>query len=127
MPELPEVEHLRRTLLPHLVGSDVVAAKIPRTDILDRTAHGRRTPTAETLLLGKRIVGIDRHGKQMALLTERAVLCVQLGMAGNLRLPPSDSRGAPTPVHVELVLPPARGDEFRFGFRDPGRFGGLGA
>lgn len=125
MPELPEVENVRRSLLP-IVGRTITTVRVHRRDIV----HGR----ADSASLGckKSVHQITRHGKQMALVTRsvtknsgrEACVCVHLGMTGTLRL--HGSGGAEKPVaggHVHLEW------EFDDGsvllFSDPRRFGGI--
>lgn len=80
MPELPEVEHLRRSLVPHLLGRRVLAVEVRRRDLLcPLTAAGDRAPTdagaveahllARTLLVGCTIIRLRRHGKQLSVET----------------------------------------------------------
>ncbi len=54
MPELPEVEHLRRTLLPHLVGAVVGETVLHRADVLRSVAPSRGARETQSLdkLLG---------------------------------------------------------------------------
>ena len=63
MPELPEVEHLRRSLVPHLVGARVLAANLLRDDIAQ--SHGvKGTPLNRTtkpqLLEGRTVTSLRR-------------------------------------------------------------------
>lgn len=89
MPELPEVENVRRTLLPRLVGARVAGVRVRRGDVV-RWCGGERSEGA--LGAGRRIVEVRRHGKQLALLSEPGrpdpasgvAVCVHLGMTGAL-------------------------------------------
>jgi formamidopyrimidine-DNA glycosylase len=119
---LPEVEHLRRSLAPVLVGARVRHVELRRRDIL-RDGRGRRA-----LLLDGRIAGIHRHGKQLALeVDDGRVLCVQLGMTGRLiHLPAGVSPRPADHVHCAWRIE-RRGRRSRLVFRDPRRFGSLGA
>ncbi|MHC4947515.1 MAG: bifunctional DNA-formamidopyrimidine glycosylase/DNA-(apurinic or apyrimidinic site) lyase [Planctomycetota bacterium] len=120
MPELPEIEHLRRQLEPILVGARVVGVRLDRRDVVrGRVRRGR-------LLDGRTIAGLRRHGKQLALVgdDDDGVVCIHLGMSGQLRFDrdaaPADERH----VHCRWQLrTPAGPGELRF--RDPRRFGGL--
>lgn len=129
MPELPEVEHLRRTLVEPLVGRRVVGGSLHRRDVLrlatpagDRRGarHHRRD-----LLIGTTIDRLDRHGKQLAMVGQSGqVLLVHLGMSGQLRHLPAGTEAAPRDhVHAHWRLD----DGSRLLFRDPRRFGGLWA
>lgn len=121
MPELPEVEHLRRTLARVLPGRAVTGAILHRTDICEPVDGERAGPT--DLLLGGRLVEPIRHGKQLALVVDDGrALRVHLGMTGQLVV---HAPGSPAPrsdhVHAEWALD----DGARLTFRDPRRFGGL--
>lgn len=63
MPELPEVQRVRQSLTRHLLGRTVVDVQINRADIIT----GQSSPAA--LLVGQTLVDIQRHGKQLALVT----------------------------------------------------------
>jgi formamidopyrimidine-DNA glycosylase len=83
MPELPEVENVRRSLAGRLLGRRVVAVTLRRADVV----RGEATPTA--LLAGAEVTALWRQGKQLALAGRRPdgsepCLCVHLGMTGQL-------------------------------------------
>ncbi|MHC5022578.1 MAG: bifunctional DNA-formamidopyrimidine glycosylase/DNA-(apurinic or apyrimidinic site) lyase [Planctomycetota bacterium] len=123
MPELPEIEHLRRSLEPLLVEARVHDVRLARPAIV-RTRRPR--PSRHALLLGQRVTRLHRHGKQLAVETaDGPVLCVHLGMSGQLHFAPARQR-LPRTDHVHCVWridsPAGRG---RLVFRDPRRFGGL--
>lgn len=115
MPELPEVESLRLSLLPRLLGRRVEAVDIRRADIIE----GDRSPAA--LLQHARITSLLRHGKQLAIVTDRdACLCIHLGMTGSLRCQLATDAAVPH-THILWHLD----DQTVLQFRDPRRFGGL--
>lgn len=123
MPELPEVESIRRSLRPHLLGHAPLRADLFRPDIL----HGPASPL--DLLAGAVITDLQRHGKQMALIAEgpRRVLLVHLGMSGRLTWTPAAPHTltetvnpSPSHLHARWVFPHGR-----LLFIDPRRFGGL--
>jgi formamidopyrimidine-DNA glycosylase len=137
VPELPEVETIRRMLRPRLIGADVTRTRLLRRDIAvapgdpaggfsrQRSGNGRvpaRIRPAD-LLQGDRISAIDRRGKRLLIRAESGrALGVHLGMTGQLLiLPPRQ----PLPQHTHAIwwlgLPGAG----RLVFRDPRRFGGL--
>ncbi len=129
MPELPEIEHLKRTLEPVLVGSEVTSVRLLRRDILHcRSGHGKETTRIkpERLLVRSRIIGLGRRGKQLALFSESGkAICIHLGMSGQLQFLPGNSRPENS-RHVHCVWtirgPKSSG---RLIFRDPRRFGGI--
>ncbi len=128
MPELPEIEHLRRTLKPILVGAHVEDVRLFRPDIVRRGTidHRQIRVSRRELLLDDTIDCLERRGKQLAILTKAgAGLCVQLGMTGQLRLQETAVRPALDHVHCRWRLRTAQGAAYRLLYRDPRRFGRL--
>lgn len=116
MPELPEVETVRRSLAPHLLGQTIATAKALRNDFIT----GARSPA--DLLQGATIQRIDRRGKQLAVIAASGrVVIVQLGMSGQVLAAPSNSQ-LPTHVHALWTI---HSSSTAILFRDPRRFGGL--
>jgi len=118
MPELPEVEVLRRSLAP-LVGDTIAAVEVhdPRL----------REPVDETALqalVGGRVEELARRAKYLRIHLSRPqwsqgrTLVVHLGMSGRLTLVPGDAPPAPH-EHVVFRL----GSGKKLAFRDPRRFG----
>jgi formamidopyrimidine-DNA glycosylase len=107
MPELPEVETVRRDLAPHLDGRTIRSAKLndappgPKYHGLERAK-------------GQRILEVGRRGKFLVMpLSGGDELIVHLGMTGAIsRRRPEDH------LRVTLTL-----QDGRFYFRDPRRFG----
>lgn len=121
MPELPEVESVRRGLWPAL-GQRVRSVALRRPDVVE----GERS--AEALLRGCRITALRRHGKELMLCggddDQGRCVCVHLGMTGSLRYLAAgerDAHDADGHLHVEWTLD----DGSRLRFRDPRRFGGV--
>ena len=86
MPELPEVETIRRDLQPHLVGRAVERVAVHRS-----AKRGRLPREIETQLPGRRVEALDRHGKRLiARLDDGRAWVLQLGLAGLLLLRPCD-------------------------------------
>ena len=82
MPELPEVETIRRSLVPHVVG-DVIGA-VP---LLDPHAVAEPSPEAIAALLpGQRITAIGRRAKYLVFALDTLTLVVHLRMSGRLKL-----------------------------------------
>jgi formamidopyrimidine-DNA glycosylase len=126
LPELPEVEHLRRTLAPHIVGAHVATVKLRRRDFVERSNHRRGRLTPAELLEGSTIRRLSRHGKNLAIITaEGPALGIHLGMTGMLRFIRSDESAVPKDhVHCEWALNSREGPS-QLLFRDPRRFGGI--
>src|SRR5688572_11749116 len=83
MPELPEIEHLKRTLEPVLLGARVLDVRLRRSDIashcepLPLQAKRKRTKvSASDLLKGATIASLERLGKNLAIIGDnQRVLC----------------------------------------------------
>ena len=127
MPELPEVECVRRPLAPNLAGAHVISVALLRKDIL----IGAQTVVwggslEKQLLKSDKINALARHGKNLFFegLSGR-VLCVHLGMTGQLLLLRGPMK-TPVDPHIHCVWQ-VDGPQGRFVlcFRDPRRFGGL--
>ncbi|NOG55555.1 MAG: bifunctional DNA-formamidopyrimidine glycosylase/DNA-(apurinic or apyrimidinic site) lyase [Planctomycetes bacterium] len=132
MPELPEVEHVRRTLVPHLVGRSLTVQTIGRADVI-RGADGHRFRRScrllrQRLLDGGTVTCLGRLGKHLWIETEGGRrLDVHLGMTGRLTLvrPGRSLTGVPH-VHVTWRIGTREQDEYdRLVFQDPRRFGCL--
>lgn len=115
MPELPEVETVRRGLTPDLVGRRLTRVAARRPDL--------RFPLPDDFaarLTGRRIEAIDRRGKYLLLpLDDGWVWLAHLGMSGCFRLDPAGNPG--NDVHDHLVLHLDSGAALTF--HDPRRFG----
>jgi formamidopyrimidine-DNA glycosylase len=115
MPELPEVEVLRRSLERHLVGDRIERVEV-RAPALREPIDRRRLARDAA---GRRVVGLRRRAKYLLIDLERArTLVVHLGMSGRLTL--AAGAAGPEP-HEHLALRLASGRRLRF--RDPRRFG----
>ena len=100
MPELPEVEVVRRGLQAHVVGKTMTAVRVHHPRAVRRHDAGPADLTAR--LLGARISGTDRRGKYLWLLLDTqetevgpkihpiqspdTALVVHLGMSGQMLL-----------------------------------------
>jgi formamidopyrimidine-DNA glycosylase len=83
MPELPEVEVVRRGLAAHVVGKAITAVAVLHPRAVRRHEPGADDLTAR--LLGARITGTDRRGKYLWLtLDDGTALVVHLGMSGQM-------------------------------------------
>lgn len=115
MPELPEVETVRRGLAPHLEGHHLRGVRV---------RDGRlRWPVADDLdvrLRERRVLALERRGKYLLLRLDKGSLICHLGMSGSLRLcGEADEPGKHD--HVDLLLDDGR----LLRYRDPRRFGAL--
>jgi formamidopyrimidine-DNA glycosylase len=113
MPELPEVETIRRQLAPHVTGRTIA-----RAEILDSRWTRPESPVAtETALRGAVIERLERAGKYLiwALSGERYLL-MHLRMTGTLLFDPP----APPP-HTRVLV--GLDDGHHLAYIDPRRFG----
>lgn len=122
MPELPEVESLRRSLEPRLVGHTITDLRLLRADVcspLPRSLAAR----AAALLRHATIASLERRGKQLAIVAhDGRCLIIQLGMTGQVLLL-DDPAALATHTHVHALW--TIDDATTMLFRDPRRFGGI--
>lgn len=115
MPELPEVETVRRALLPHLQG-----ARLGRVRTF--TPSLRHPLDAEALsrhIRRRAVRDLRRLGKYLVLeLTSQRALLLHLGMSGAFRVVPSNE---PVGPHERYTIGLGGSRELRF--VDPRRFG----
>jgi formamidopyrimidine-DNA glycosylase len=117
MPELPEVEVLRRHLLPTVKGRRITAVHVNRERVIRPTS-----PTAlRRKIGGARIQDLTRRGKFLLFHLRKdrrdAVLMGHLGMTGRMFVQPvRDPLPKHTAVHLELGAK-------RFVYEDPRYFG----
>src|ERR1700754_107396 len=89
MPELPEVEVVRRGLAAHVTGRTITAARVHHPRAVRRHEAGAADLTAR--LLDTRVTGTGRRGKYLWLtLDSGEALVVHLGMSGQMLLGPVD-------------------------------------
>lgn len=81
MPELPEVETVRRGLVPYLTGARVAAVTLNRADLRFAFPAGLKTA-----LVGKTITGVGRRAKYLLIaLSGGQTVLSHLGMTGAYR------------------------------------------
>jgi hypothetical protein len=103
MPELPEVETMRRGLFP-CIGGRIVSVVKPRSKYRPIVMEPA-LPTLRKRLLGCRVIGIDRLGKRVVIrLDSTDALVLQPKMAGLVLvgLPPNQA-------HARLVIEAKKG------------------
>jgi formamidopyrimidine-DNA glycosylase len=85
MPELPEVEVVRRGLAAHVTGRTISAVRVHHPRAVRRHEAGPADLTAR--LLGTQVTGTGRRGKYLWLtLGDGSALVVHLGMSGQMLL-----------------------------------------
>ncbi len=114
MPELPEVETTRRSLLPHVIG-----ARITAVTVRERRLRQPLAADFAARLRGRSISAIQRRAKYLLFaLDDGTTLLVHLGMSGSLGLSVTSAR---LQTHDHVVIELDRG--VRLVFNDPRRFG----
>jgi formamidopyrimidine-DNA glycosylase len=122
MPELPEVEAVRRRLEPAMRGARI-------THVLLRRANLRRPfpPAFASRLEGRRIRAIDRRGKYLLVALDSGdTVLMHLGMSGSFRIDRRQKRRTATAEemadrHDHVVFTLSNGVTVTF--NDPRRFG----
>src|SRR5216684_3792710 len=118
MPELPEVESLRRILVRTAVGRTIVSVRIG-----EKRLRRRVTQDFSGVVAGRRIVKLSRRAKYLIVeLDGDYVILVHLGMSGSLthRRDGFDTDDFdPRHDHLEFSLD----DGSRLVYNDPRRFG----
>jgi formamidopyrimidine-DNA glycosylase len=130
MPELPEVETVRRGLQPVLEGARIVGIEQRRPDL--------RFPFPKDFaarLTGRRVVSLGRRAKYLLVhLDDGLVVVSHLGMSGSFRIETDGAQVVPGDFryerskngahdHVVFHLQKARTERSRVIFNDPRRFG----
>jgi formamidopyrimidine-DNA glycosylase len=115
MPELPEVETVRRTLIDLVAGKRIqsVTVKLPR--IIQRPAEPEQFAAA---LAGHTIQTVERRGKFLLIMLDGLVLVSHLRMEGRYSVNRADE---PTPLHTHVIFHFDDGTELRY--KDVRQFG----
>jgi formamidopyrimidine-DNA glycosylase len=117
MPELPEVEVVRRDLEREIVGKRIKSVEVDGMRTV-RRHHNRKQFINR--LEGKRFTGVERRGKYLICrLDDGDALVIHLGMSGQL-LRTKTSRDARA-KHTHVVISFTKGGQLRF--IDPRTFG----
>ncbi len=134
MPELPEVETVRRGLAPALVGARIEDVTLRRADI-----RFPFPPKFRERLVGRRIEDVARRAKYLLVRLEGGeTLIAHLGMSGSFRVEAAfvgefHHPRSKDPKHDHVVIRLDSGktvtfnDPRRFGFMDLARAGELGS
>lgn len=119
MPELPEVEVVRRGLAAHVQGQEFARVEV----LHPRPVRSFELPTqaVEALLTGRQVAAVNRRGKYLWLaFHDGDALIAHLGMSGQFRV---DEPSQPLHKHTRVVFDLANGKQLRF--IDQRMFGGL--
>ena len=123
MPELPEVEVVRRGLAEHVVGRRITAVEVLHPRPVRRHLGGPEHFAAG--LVDRQVVGAERRGKYLWLpLDSGDALLGHLGMSGQLLVQPATAVPEKH-LRVRFGLDGADGGEHELRFVDQRMFGGL--
>jgi formamidopyrimidine-DNA glycosylase len=96
LPELPEVETIRRALEPELVGRRIESVRVRRADVIGFPASAVRFRRAVT---GRTVRALDRRGKYLGVeFDDNSRLVFHLRLSGRLEL----ARGGEVPRHERV-------------------------
>src|SRR5471030_880971 len=125
MPELPEVETVRRGLAPAMEG-----ARLAKVEVRDRRLRWPLAKDFEKRLTGKKVEGLGRRAKYLlADLSSGDVLIMHLGMSGSFRVGQDAKSGvyyherSKSTAHDHVVFHMSNGANVTF--NDPRRFGSM--
>jgi formamidopyrimidine-DNA glycosylase len=125
MPELPEVETVRRGLAPAMEG-----ARFAKVEVRDRRLRWPIVKDFEKRLMGKTVAGLGRRAKYLlADLSSGEVLLMHLGMSGSFRVGHDAKPGvyyherSKSTAHDHVVFHMSNGEVVTF--NDPRRFGSM--
>lgn len=130
MPELPEVETVRRGLQPAMEGARIVTVEARRADI-----RFPLPPDLNEKLQGRTVTHVGRRAKYLLIETDGAPnLICHLGMSGSFRIEENSGQSTPGTFHHErskaeahdhvvFNLEGKNGAKRRVVYNDPRRFG----
>jgi formamidopyrimidine-DNA glycosylase len=118
MPELPEVETVRRGLLPALEGCVIKEVIVRRRDMRTRVPED-----FEMRVLGQKVLSLSRRSKYILILLESGEqIIIHLGMSGRIRIFDGNPVDPDKHDHIEFITDTRKciryGDPRRFGFVD---------
>lgn len=117
MPELPEVEVIRRGLIPHLVGRTINRVLISNRSLRLTVPRAK----LKRWVQGGRVQAVDRRAKYLVVrMSNGALMILHLGMSGRLAF---FANGTPRATHDHLRFLLDSGLELRF--NDVRRFGSV--
>lgn len=113
MPELPEVETVRRGLMPHVEGQIIQAITIRHTKL----RYPVDTQLLESRLVGQKVLSLKRRAKYLLFEFDSGTLLIHLGMTGVMRVLPLHTE-LKKHDHIDFIL-----KEVLLRFNDTRRFG----
>lgn len=117
MPELPEVEAVRRRLSPAMRGATIDRLRLRRKDLRRPFPRGFAARVE-----GRRVLAVERRGKYLLVrLSSGDTVLMHLGMSGSFRVSRRTSARAPDGRHDHVIFELSNGAVVIF--NDPRRFG----
>lgn len=113
MPELPEVETVRRGIEPHIVGH-----LFEKINVYNDSLRYPVTPGLTRILAGQLVLSVQRRAKYLIIAVDKGSLIIHLGMSGSLRLVKKEEVLGKHD-HVDMML----SGTMSLRFNDPRRFG----
>ncbi len=128
MPELPEVETVRRGLAPYLDGRRIETLALNRPDL-----RFPFPPRLSERVGGKRVLNLDRRAKYLLIpLDSQETLILHLGMSGRMIVEQGENQAQQGEFHHDVTRLPQHDHVIfhleggtRVIFNDPRRFGSL--
>jgi formamidopyrimidine-DNA glycosylase len=109
VPELPEIEVLRRQIEKEYVGKRVRSVEVKNTKVLKRHSAAK---DFKGRLIGAKVKGVNRKGKYVIIeLDNKYFLVFHLGMAGHLI---KAATRRPLDKHTHIIIPFNQGGELRY-------------
>lgn len=115
MPELPEVETVRRTLMELVSGKKIKAVTVRLPRIIQRPSEPEQFADA---LAGRTIETVERRGKFLRIMLDGLVLVSHLRMEGRYGVFPSEE---PVELHTHVIFHFDDGTDLRY--KDVRQFG----
>ncbi|MHB9133399.1 MAG: bifunctional DNA-formamidopyrimidine glycosylase/DNA-(apurinic or apyrimidinic site) lyase [Armatimonadota bacterium] len=116
MPELPEVETIRRQIAPVITDQQILFARATCPRAIRAHCNAEEFISQ---VVHRRILGVTRRGKALLILLDNDTsILVRLGMSGRVNIAEPDDAVAP---HTHVVLGLSNGKELRY--IDPRTFG----
>jgi formamidopyrimidine-DNA glycosylase len=112
MPELPEVETIKKEILPHVLNRTIKSAEI----FWDKMIKKPAVPDFKAHVAGRKITDVTRRGKYLFFhLDSGEKLLMHMKMTGSLMVNPEDTKFTRAVLHLD------KGVDVHF--RDPRKFG----
>ncbi|MFZ5945410.1 MAG: DNA-formamidopyrimidine glycosylase [Bacillota bacterium] len=110
MPELPEVETVKRSLEPNLIGKEITSISVNLPKLIKIPADDSKA--FQEVLTGRKFTGINRRGKYLIFsMDDEWALVIHLRMTGRLLYEPQEK---PVLKHTHFIFTLNDGYDLRF-------------